>query len=289
VDAVIYGVVRGVDLSVPGGAPHERQLLVFALDTRTHSPARIYGDLDQLALLDQVELPDDAGVTPYVYALAGPAAVVDEAWWRVQATVGAAFEAAVAGGRTEELVEAAARRLVGLAAFSPERFADLALLELLGGPTPAYPMVASVALAGGWEARGLFATEGPDDEAWVPLVEALLDAWLEVEAVPGRDRPWAAHDVEALLNDPCYGFGLILEPRADVVATVAAFTRGLAERPEAWTRASLEAEYRALFARMLASGRFRRGPDVPPLVPLEQWLDHQLARITRLRGPGTPT
>jgi hypothetical protein len=94
--------------------------------------------------------------------------------------------------------------------------------------------------------------------------------------------------VEALVNDPCYGFGLVLEPRADAVATVAAFTRGLAERPEAWTRATLEAEYRALFARMLASGRFRRGPDVPPLVPLEQWLDHQLARIARLRDPGAP-
>ncbi|HLI27242.1 MAG TPA: hypothetical protein VKZ60_09235 [Chloroflexota bacterium] len=287
-EELIYGVVRGIDLAAPEGAPDERRLLVFALDTRTHSAARIYGELAQLDQLDQAELPEDAVVTPYIYALAGPADAVAAAWQRVQATVGAAFEVAVARGHTDDLVEAAARRLVGLAVFSPERFADLALLELLGGPVPAYPMAAGVALAGGWEARGLFATEGPDDEAWMPLVEALLDAWLEVEAVPGRDRPWAAHDIEALVNDPCYGFGLVLEPRADVVATVAAFTRGLAERPEAWTRASLEAEYRALFARMLASGRFRRGPDVPPLVPLEQWLDQQLARIARLRGPSTP-
>ncbi|MBX5492040.1 MAG: hypothetical protein IRZ14_12880 [Chloroflexi bacterium] len=283
-DELIYGVVRGVDVPTPGAAVEERRLLVFALDTRTHSPARIYGELAQLEQLDGTELPEDAAVTPFVYALAGPAPAVVAAWRRVWAAVQAALEGIAQGGGSEERLAAAERALVGLAVFTPERFADLPLLELLGSTTPTYPMAVGAVLPGGWEARGLFAAESPDDDAWVPLVEALLEAWLEVEAVPGRDRPWAAHDVEAVVNDPRYGFGLTLEPRADVIATVAAFTRGLAERPEAWTRASLEAEYRALFARMVASGRFRRGPDVPPLVPLEQWLDHQLARIARLRG-----
>lgn len=281
---LIYGVVRGVDAPTPGGAEDDRRLLVFALDSRTHSPARVYGDLAQLDQLDDADLPADAAVTPFVFAMAGPTDAVRAAWLAMEATIRQAYEALGETTTAEALVAAAEQRLVGLAAFTPDRFADLALQDLLGGQLPGFPMLVAVSLPDGWEARGLYVTDGPFDDGWVPLVEALLEAWLDVESVPGRDRPWAAHDAEAALNDPLYGFGLNLEPRADVVATVGAFTRALAERPEQWDRASLEGEYRALFARLEASGRFRRGPDAPPLVSVAQWLDAQLARIAQLRG-----
>jgi len=290
-DELIYGVVRGVYVAAgPDAAPDDRRLLVFAVDTRTHSAARLLLDLAELDCLDDAELPADAAVTPYVYALAGPAAVVAAAHARFVAQLAAAYARLAPtvweGGRgaatPAEVAAAAETRLVGLETLTPERFADLALLELMGDEEVAYPLAVAVPLPGGWEARGVYPAEGPED-AWRPLVEALLEAWLQVETVPGRDRPWTARDVERLLNDPCYAFGLQLEPQADLVATVAAFTRSLAERPERWDLARLEAEYRALFARLEASGRFRRGPDVPPIIPLEAWLRAQLARIERLR------
>jgi hypothetical protein len=173
---------------------------------------------------------------------------------------------------------------VGLEALTPERLADLALLELVGGDWVAYPMPVAVVLPDGWQARGVYAAEGPDDDSWQPLVEALLEVWLQVESVPGRDRPWTPQDVERVVNDPVYAFGLSFEPRADLTATVGAFTRSLADRPEEWDLASLEAEYRALFARLEASGRFRRGPDASPLLSVPEWLSAQLARIAELRG-----
>jgi hypothetical protein len=285
VDELIYGVVRGVDAPAagPSAAPDDRRLLVFAVDTRTHGAARLLLDLAELDRLDEAALPADAVVTPFVYALAGPAAAVAAAHARFADHLSAQYALLAAGAMPSALAAAVEARLVGLESLTPERFADVALLELLGDELPAYPMPVVVPLPQGWEARGVYATEGPTDDAWQPLVEALLEAWLEVEAVPGRDRPWTERDVERILNDPCYAFGLRLEPQADLVATVAAFTRGLAERPERWNLARLEAEYRALFARLEASGRFRREPDVPPTIPVEEWLGAQLARIERQR------
>ena len=63
-----------------------------------------------------------------------------------------------------------------------------------------------------------------------------------------------------------------------------AFTRSLAERPEAWDVERLETEYQALFARLEGSGRFRRGPNVPPLITVPEWLEAQLRRIADLRA-----
>ena len=283
-DGLIYGVLRGVDVPARGdAAPDERRLMVFAVDTRTHGAARLLLDLAELDRLDEAELPADATVTPWVYALAGPAAALAAAHARFAAQVETEYARLVGGAAPGALAAAAEGRLAGLEELTPERLADLALADLLGDEPPAYPMPAAVPLPDGWEARGVYPTDGPTDDAWQPLVEALLEGWLHVEAVPGRDRPWAAHDVERLANDPRYAFGLSLEPRADLVATVAAFTRGLAERPERWDLAQLEAEYRALFARLEASGRFRRGPDVPPVVSVEDWLRAQLGRIEALR------
>src|SRR5215217_7508574 len=238
-DEVVYGVVRGVD--APGGpsaAEDERRLLVFAVDTRTHGAARLLVDLAELERLDEADLPADAAVSPYVYALAGPADQVAAAHARFAAHLEAAYQRLAGGVAPGALLAAAEACLVGLDTLSPERLADLALLVLL---------------AGGWEARGIYAAEGPADDGWQALVEGLLEAWLEVESVAGRDRPFTARDAERVLNDPAHAFGLALEPRADLVATVGAFTRGLAERPEQWDRGSLEAEYRALFARLAAS------------------------------------
>jgi len=283
-DELVYGVVRGVD--VPGGrdaADDERRLLVFSVDTRTHGAARLVLDLPELDKLDDADLPADSTVTPFVYALAGPAETVAEAHTRFAAQLQTAYDALAGAARLGTVVHDAETRLVGLETLTPERLADLALLELVGDDWIGYPMAVAVALPDGWEARGVYATEGPEDDGWQALVEGLLDAWLQVESVPGRDRPWNDHDVEAVVNDPVYAFGLNLEPRADLVATVSAFTRGLAERPEQWDLGRLEHEYRALFARLEASGRFRRGPDTPPVIAVEEWLTAQLARIDSLR------
>jgi len=287
---LVYGVVRGVD--APGGpsaAEDERRLLVFAVDTRTHGAGRLLVDLAELERLDDADLPADAAVTPYVYALAGPADRVAEAYGQFAARIEAAYAQLASGVEPSALLAAAEACLVGVEALTPERLADLALLDLLADGDCAYPMPVAVPLVNGWEARGVYATDGPPDgegpgDAWYSLIEGLLEAWLEVESVPGRDRPWTARDVERVLNDPSYAFGWTLEPRADLLATVGAFTRSLAERPEQWDAGRLEAEYRALFARLEASGRFRRGPDVPPMMSVADWLDAQLARIRRLRG-----
>ncbi len=284
-DELVYGVVRGVDLpEAPGAAEDERRLMVFSVDTRTHGAARLVLDLPELDRLDEADLPPDAAVTPPVYAFAGPAAAVATAQEPFAARLQHAYEQLAAGVPPADVAGAAEARLVGLEAFSPERLADLALLELLGGDWVAYPMPVAVLLPDGWEARGVYAAESADDDSWRALVEALLEAWLQVESVPGRDRPWNQRDVERLLNDPVYAFGISLEPRADLTATVDAFTRSLADRPEEWDLARLEAEYRALLQRLEASGRFRRGPDAPPLITLAEWLGAQLARIAALRA-----
>ncbi|HZS01730.1 MAG TPA: hypothetical protein VFE37_23635 [Chloroflexota bacterium] len=284
-DELVYGVVRGVDLpEAPGAAEDERRLMVFSVDTRTHGAARLVLDLPELDRLDEADLPPDAAVTPPVYAFAGSAAAVATAQEPFAARLQYAYEQLAAGVPPADVAGAAEARLVGLEAFSPERLADLALLELLGGDWVAYPMPVAVLLPDGWEARGVYAAESADDDSWRALVEALLEAWLQVESVPGRDRPWNQRDVERLLNDPVYAFGISLEPRADLTATVDAFTRSLADRPEEWDLARLEAEYRALLQRLEASGRFRRGPDAPPLITLAEWLGAQLARIAALRA-----
>jgi hypothetical protein len=283
-DELIYGVVRGVDVPAgPQAAIDERRLMVFAVDTRTHGPARLLLDLAELERLDEADLPEDGVVTPFVYALAGPSAAVAEGRERFVGQIQAAYDALAAGAAPGTVAASAEARLVGLEALTPERLADLALLELIGEDWVGYPSPVAVLLPNGWEVCGVYATEGPEDTGWQPLIESLLEAWLQVESVPGRDRPWSPHDVEQVLNDPVYAFGLTLEPRADLVATVGAFTRGLAERPVEWDLAGLEREYRALFQRLEASGRFRRGPDAPPLVAVEDWLRAQLARIEALR------
>ncbi|SRR5579884_571588 len=282
---LVYGVVRGVDApGGPGAAADERRLLVFAVDTRTHGAGRLLVDLDELERLDEADLPADSAVTPYVYALAGPAASVAAAHARFAARLQAAYDQLAAGVAPGALRAAAEACLVGVEAVTPERLADLALLDLLGEEVWAQPRAVTVPLAGGWEARGVYAVEDPADDDWQALIEGLLEAWLEVESVPGRDRPWTVRDAERVLDDPAYAFGLVLEPRADLVAVVGAFTRGLAERPERWDLARLEAEYRALFARLEASGRFRRGADARPTLALADWLGAQLARIERLRA-----
>jgi hypothetical protein len=286
-DELVYGVVRGVDVpEAPGAAADERRLMVFSVDTRTHGAARLVLDLPELDRLDEADLPPDAAVTPLVYALAGPAAAVSAAQEPFASQLQDAYDQLAAGVPPADVARQAEGRLIGPEALTPERLADLALLELVGGDWVAYPMPVAVLLAepDGWEVRGVYAAEGPDDDSWQGLVEALLEAWLEVESVPGRDRPWNRHDVERLLNDPVYAFGMSLEPRADLTATVAAFTRSLAERPEEWNLARLEAEYRGLLARLEASGRFQRGPDVPPLISVPEWLQAQLARIEELRA-----
>jgi hypothetical protein len=284
-DELVYGVVRGVD--VPGtaqAAVDERRLLVFSVDTRTHGASRLLLDLPELDKLDEADLPTDSAVTPYVYAFAGPPEVVAAAHERFAAQLQTAYDALAGAARPGAVAREAEARLVGLEALTPERLADLALLELVGDDWIAYPMSVAVPLPGGWEACGIYPSDGPEDDGWQALVEGLLEAWLEVESVPGRDRPWNDHDVEAVVNDPVYAFGLNLEPRADLVSLVGAFTRGLAERPDDWDLARLEHEYRALFARLEASGRFRRGPDTPPAVSVEEWLVAQLARIEAMRG-----
>ncbi|HLH26202.1 MAG TPA: hypothetical protein VK066_27095 [Chloroflexota bacterium] len=284
-DELVYGVVRGVDVpEAAGAAADERRLMVFSVDTRTHGAARLLLDLAELDRLDDAELPEDAAVTPLVYALAGPPAAVAAAQEPFAAQLQDAYDQLAAGVAPSEVARGAEARLVGLAALSPERLADLALLELVGGDWIAYPMPAAVILPDGAEVRGVYAAESADDDSWQGLVEALLEAWLRVESVPGRDRPWNRRDLERLLNDPIYAFGVSYEPRADVTAMVDAFTRGLAERPEEWDLAGLEAEYRGLLARLAASQHFRRGPDAPPLIPLAEWLGAQLARIAELRA-----
>lgn len=284
-DELVYGVVRGVDVpAAPGAAEDARRLMVFSVDTRTHGAARLVLDLAELDRLDDADLPADAAVTPLVYALAGPAAAVAVAQEPFAARLQDAYDQLAAGVPPGDVAREAEARLVGLDALTPERLADLALLELVGGDWLAYPMPVAAVLPEDWEVRGVYAAEDADDDSWQGLVEALLEAWLQVESVPGRDRPWSQRDVERLLNDPACAFGLNLEPRADLTATVDAFTRGLAERPEEWDLARLEAEYQGLLARLETSGRFRRGPDVPPLMTVPEWLSAQLARIADLRA-----
>jgi hypothetical protein len=299
-DDLIYGVIRGVDApaarssrtpsDVAGSAaaeplPEDRRLLVFAVDTRTHSAPRLLLDLDELGRLDEADLPADAYVTPYVFALAGPAPLVTAAYARFMAHLRAEYaRIADEGVSIDSIPEGAEARLVGLEAFTPERFTDLVLRDLLPEDSVARYIGVTAPLPDGWEAAGVYlSADWSDRDDVYALLQELLAAWLEVEAVPGRDRPWARRDTERVLNDPRYAFGLRLEPEADLRATTAAFTRGLAERPERWDLAQLEAEYRALFARLEASGRFHRGPDVAPVLPVADWLRLQHARIAEFR------
>src|SRR5438552_1836596 len=86
VDELIFGVVRGVDApAAADSGEDDRRLLVFAVDTRTHGAARLVVDVGELELLDDAELPGDAVVTPFVYAVAGPAPAVATAHARFMA------------------------------------------------------------------------------------------------------------------------------------------------------------------------------------------------------------
>ena len=98
--------------------------------------------------LDEAELPADAAVTPLVYAVAGPSAAVGEAQEPFAAALQDAYDQLAAGVPPGDVARGAKERLVGLEALTPERLADLALLELVGGDWVAYPMPVAVFLPG---------------------------------------------------------------------------------------------------------------------------------------------
>ena len=161
-DELVYGVVRGVDVpEAPGAAEDERRLMVFSVDTRTHGAARLVLDLAELDRLDDAELPADAAVTPLVYAVAGPSAAVGEAQEPFAAALQDAYDQLAAGVPPGDVARGAEGRLVGLEALTPERLADLALLELVGGDWVAYPMPVAVLLPMGGRRAGSMPRKGP--------------------------------------------------------------------------------------------------------------------------------
>jgi hypothetical protein len=97
------------------------------------------------------------------------------------------------------------------------------------------------------------------------------------------DRPWTEQNVREMISNPIYGYGLVLEPMGDLVEAVDDFVHALADRPDEYTVEALDREFQGLFARLEASGRFRRRPDAPPLVGKDEWLRAQLARIAGIR------
>ncbi len=130
----------------------------------------------------------------------------------------------------------------------------------------------------------LYSTEGPERVEDVDALNAVLEGWLNAESQPGADRPLTGRDVLDMVNNPIYGYGLVLEPMGDLVEAVDDFVHALAERPEEYTVEALDREFQGLFVRLERSGRYRRLPDAPTLVTKELWLGAQLSHIRQIRA-----
>jgi hypothetical protein len=280
-ESLVLGVVRGI-LPPPAGrdAAH-----IFALDTRTHGGARLVSQLGHLDAFDTHDLPAGAARTPRLYAAAGPAARVAYLEDRAAARIRRVFESVADDADPGGLRASWRRQLGGMG--TRFQFDDLLVLFLTevfpdaGGVR--HPRRIAAPLDGGWRALGLYTTARPDEPVDEDALRGVLKGWLVARAEPGVDRPWAEHDLKGILLNPAYGYGLLFEPVGDAVATVEAFLRGLADRPQRPTVESLGAEMEALLDRRRASGRFRV-ERVPTLVPREEQLRALLAGIERLRG-----
>lgn len=95
-----------------------------------------------------------------------------------------------------------------------------------------------------------------------------------------------------MLTNPIYGYGIVLEPRERVSATIQQFEEQLAveqdQRGFAFTVQELDQRFQAFFVALVNSGSFTRGTDAPPLIPKETWLQAQQVAISRL-ARGEPT
>src|SRR5437588_680836 len=82
--------------------------------------ARLLVDVGELELLDEADLPGDAVVTPFVYAVAGPSAAVAAAHARFMAHLEREYRAVELVEAPRAIAAAAEARLAGLAALTPE-------------------------------------------------------------------------------------------------------------------------------------------------------------------------
>jgi hypothetical protein len=276
----VYGVVGGaIGPDDPDG------IHLYGVDTRSYGRGGVLAHLADVARAEEDARRDGLTPTPRLYATAclrSRARVLER---RGRRRIRACFEALT--GRPVAAVRADLdRRLASTrSAMDFDDLIDAYCAELLQGP-PSYPRSVVVHLEGGWAVLGYYATRGPDAAVDEAAIRAALEGWLVVEARPGVDRPWAEHDVRAILSNPVYGYGLVLEPVGDLTEAVTAFLHGLADRPDDWTIESLDRAFRAFFARLEASGRFRRGPDAEPLIGKQQWLAAGLKRIRNIRSTG---
>ncbi len=103
---------------------------------------------------------------------------------------------------------------------------------------------------------------------------------------PLKGEPMSANDVRDILNNPVYGYGIVLEPFDVAIAQVAALNRQLAdeqrERGREFSLQELDQRFQKLFERLVNEGICKRGPDAPPIVTKEEWLKAQQVAIGRL-------
>lgn len=282
-EGLVLGVVRAI--VPPAGGDEGSSAHIFAIDTRTHGGSRLISQLDHLDALDSHDMPAGAVRTPRLYAVAGPASRVTYFGERAVGRIRRVFESVAGDADPGPLRISWQRQLTGMG--TRFRFDDLLALYLSevfpesGGVR--FPRQVAAPLDGGWRALGLYTTARPDEPVDEDPLRTALEGWLVDQTGAGGDRPWAEHDVRGILLNPAYAYGLLFEPAEDAVATVEAFVRGLADRPQIPTVDSLGVEVQALLDRMRASGQFRV-ERVPTLLSRQEYLRVLLAGIVRLRS-----
>jgi recombinase len=97
---------------------------------------------------------------------------------------------------------------------------------------------------------------------------------------------WTPEHVRAMLTNPVYGYGIVLEPTEVVSKQVQQLERALArehnERGKSFSVTELDQRFQALFRQLVEEGLCRREPDAQPLITKEEWLKAQQAAIERL-------
>jgi len=277
--SLVLGVLRGI---VEAEADGKRSAHIFAVDTRKYGRGRLISHLPELDEIETYDLRPGAVVTPRLYAVGGPTYRIQQLAQRAKRRLKAFFD----GLQRRPLDEVRAHFSRKVASVGNrvrfETLVDLLCAELIEGDLR-YPRWAIVPLDDYSAVLGLYSTQAPQAVVDTEAIDAVLEGWLQVESRPGVNRLWKEQDLREIISNPIYGYGLVLEPMGDLVEAVDDFVHALADRPEEYTVEVLDREFQGLFARLQASGRFRRRPDAPPLVGKETWLGAQLARIRAIR------
>ncbi|TAK34328.1 MAG: hypothetical protein EPO21_09885 [Chloroflexota bacterium] len=281
-DDVVFAVLRAI---IVPEADDESAVHLFAVESSRYGLGLFLTNLRHLNRLAEEsaldEMSEDAELSPLVYVVSGPREEVEALADRIRHRVDAFFHILEERSLQEVRQQLECRLRIGRRVCG-DTLVALACSEVIEEERLKYPHTLLHEVDGRLT-FALYCAPFPDADVEEAQAEAVVEAWLNIADVPGESRPWTRKDVLDIVNNPRYGYGLVLEPSGDLVVAVDLLVKSLANRRIEYTLDDLDREFQALFHRLEDSGTFVRRPDTIAMVNREQWLSLHLHRIEELR------